>query len=200
MEVVAIETAHQCVVTWTWATICLRTEDKGKRSGLCSHRTLLVLVTAAVHKGPVRPHVPVSDGGSGRTRSGMWTYWSFLLRAFTAVGVFDLSCREEVEPAGAAEENPRPVVDDTKVGRCVKTLYLAVGVDRALPSILIIIQPAADAPPLPRLTLPYKVIKSLDGEVYRNLEFDVWQDTCKGNVLRPHPRRNHSLAHCVRAQ
>ncbi|KAM9769943.1 LOW QUALITY PROTEIN: putative bifunctional UDP-N-acetylglucosamine transferase and deubiquitinase ALG13, partial [Menidia menidia] len=31
----------------------------------------------------------------------------------------------------------------------------------------------------PRLCLPYKVMKSLDGEVYRNLEFDVWQDTCK---------------------
>uniref|UniRef100_A0A4W6DM30 ubiquitinyl hydrolase 1 n=1 Tax=Lates calcarifer TaxID=8187 RepID=A0A4W6DM30_LATCA len=29
------------------------------------------------------------------------------------------------------------------------------------------------------LSLPYKVMKSLDGEVYRNLEFDVWQDTCK---------------------
>uniref|UniRef100_A0A3Q2CJN8 ubiquitinyl hydrolase 1 n=1 Tax=Cyprinodon variegatus TaxID=28743 RepID=A0A3Q2CJN8_CYPVA len=30
-----------------------------------------------------------------------------------------------------------------------------------------------------RLSLPYKVLKSLDGDVYRNLEFDVWQDTCK---------------------
>uniref|UniRef100_A0A3P8NMS4 ubiquitinyl hydrolase 1 n=1 Tax=Astatotilapia calliptera TaxID=8154 RepID=A0A3P8NMS4_ASTCA len=29
------------------------------------------------------------------------------------------------------------------------------------------------------LSLPYKVMKSLDGDVYRNLEFDVWQDTCK---------------------
>ena len=24
-------------------------------------------------------------------------------------------------------------------------------------------------------------MKSLDGDVYRNLEFDVWQDTCKGS-------------------
>uniref|UniRef100_A0A3B5APQ8 ubiquitinyl hydrolase 1 n=1 Tax=Stegastes partitus TaxID=144197 RepID=A0A3B5APQ8_9TELE len=39
--------------------------------------------------------------------------------------------------------------------------------------------PPAEAPPPSRLSLPYKVIKSLDGEVYRNLEFDVWQDTCK---------------------
>ncbi|CAF93332.1 unnamed protein product [Tetraodon nigroviridis] len=30
-----------------------------------------------------------------------------------------------------------------------------------------------------RLSLPYKVMKSLDRDVYRNLEFDVWQDTCK---------------------
>ncbi|XP_028315629.1 putative bifunctional UDP-N-acetylglucosamine transferase and deubiquitinase ALG13 isoform X2 [Gouania willdenowi] len=37
----------------------------------------------------------------------------------------------------------------------------------------------AEAPPLVRLSLPYKVMKSLDGDVYRNLEFDVWQDTCK---------------------
>uniref|UniRef100_A0A3P8TN01 ubiquitinyl hydrolase 1 n=1 Tax=Amphiprion percula TaxID=161767 RepID=A0A3P8TN01_AMPPE len=41
------------------------------------------------------------------------------------------------------------------------------------------VQPPAEAPPPSRLSLPYKVIKSLDGEVYRNLEFDVWQDTCK---------------------
>ncbi|XP_015226921.1 PREDICTED: putative bifunctional UDP-N-acetylglucosamine transferase and deubiquitinase ALG13 [Cyprinodon variegatus] len=38
---------------------------------------------------------------------------------------------------------------------------------------------AAEAPPTCRLSLPYKVLKSLDGDVYRNLEFDVWQDTCK---------------------
>ncbi|XP_047222699.1 putative bifunctional UDP-N-acetylglucosamine transferase and deubiquitinase ALG13 isoform X3 [Girardinichthys multiradiatus] len=37
----------------------------------------------------------------------------------------------------------------------------------------------AEAPPMCRLSLPYKVLKSLDGDVYRNLEFDVWQDTCK---------------------
>ncbi|XP_030002087.1 putative bifunctional UDP-N-acetylglucosamine transferase and deubiquitinase ALG13 [Sphaeramia orbicularis] len=36
-----------------------------------------------------------------------------------------------------------------------------------------------EAPPSCRLCLPYKVMKSLDGDVYRNLEFDVWQDTCK---------------------
>ncbi|XP_047431762.1 putative bifunctional UDP-N-acetylglucosamine transferase and deubiquitinase ALG13 isoform X2 [Mugil cephalus] len=40
-------------------------------------------------------------------------------------------------------------------------------------------KPPAEAPPPSRLSLPYKVMKSLDGEVYRNLEFDVWQDTCK---------------------
>uniref|UniRef100_A0A3B5PXR2 ubiquitinyl hydrolase 1 n=1 Tax=Xiphophorus maculatus TaxID=8083 RepID=A0A3B5PXR2_XIPMA len=39
--------------------------------------------------------------------------------------------------------------------------------------------PPAEAPPTSRLCLPYKVLKSLDGDVYRNLEFDVWQDTCK---------------------
>uniref|UniRef100_A0A3Q3DXL6 ubiquitinyl hydrolase 1 n=1 Tax=Hippocampus comes TaxID=109280 RepID=A0A3Q3DXL6_HIPCM len=41
-------------------------------------------------------------------------------------------------------------------------------------------QPASEAPPPGRLSLPYKVLKSLDGDVYRNVEFDVWQDTCKG--------------------
>uniref|UniRef100_M4A2R3 ubiquitinyl hydrolase 1 n=1 Tax=Xiphophorus maculatus TaxID=8083 RepID=M4A2R3_XIPMA len=40
-------------------------------------------------------------------------------------------------------------------------------------------EPPAEAPPTSRLCLPYKVLKSLDGDVYRNLEFDVWQDTCK---------------------
>uniref|UniRef100_A0A3B4VH42 ubiquitinyl hydrolase 1 n=1 Tax=Seriola dumerili TaxID=41447 RepID=A0A3B4VH42_SERDU len=40
-------------------------------------------------------------------------------------------------------------------------------------------KPPAEAPPPSRLCLTYKVMKSLDGEVYRNLEFDVWQDTCK---------------------
>ncbi|XP_078022695.1 putative bifunctional UDP-N-acetylglucosamine transferase and deubiquitinase ALG13 isoform X2 [Epinephelus lanceolatus] len=60
--------------------------------------------------------------------------------------------REESEPGGAAEEK-RAVVDDVK--------------------------PPAEAPPPSRLSLPFKVMKSLDGDVYRNLEFDVWQDTCK---------------------
>lgn len=41
-------------------------------------------------------------------------------------------------------------------------------------------QPSSDVPPPCRLSLPYKVMKSLDRDVYRNLEFDVWQDTCKG--------------------
>lgn len=53
-----------------------------------------------------------------------------------------------------------------------------------VPDLTSSFQPAADAPLAPRLTLPYKVMKSLDGEVYRNLEFDVWQDTCKGNARR----------------
>uniref|UniRef100_A0A3B4YFP5 ubiquitinyl hydrolase 1 n=1 Tax=Seriola lalandi dorsalis TaxID=1841481 RepID=A0A3B4YFP5_SERLL len=65
----------------------------------------------------------------------------------------DRGQREEVEAGGAAEEKPRAVADDTK--------------------------PPAEAPPPSRLCLTYKVMKSLDGEVYRNLEFDVWQDTCK---------------------
>ncbi|XP_061129231.1 putative bifunctional UDP-N-acetylglucosamine transferase and deubiquitinase ALG13 isoform X1 [Syngnathus typhle] len=41
------------------------------------------------------------------------------------------------------------------------------------------VKPACDAPPPGRLCLPYKVLKSLDGDVYRNVEFDVWQDSCK---------------------
>ncbi|XP_044200091.1 putative bifunctional UDP-N-acetylglucosamine transferase and deubiquitinase ALG13 isoform X1 [Thunnus albacares] len=61
--------------------------------------------------------------------------------------------REESELGGAAEEKHRTVTDDGK--------------------------PPAEAPPPSRLSLPYKVMKSLDGEVYRNVEFDVWQDTCK---------------------
>ncbi|KAJ4922085.1 hypothetical protein JOQ06_026320 [Pogonophryne albipinna] len=60
--------------------------------------------------------------------------------------------REESDPGGAVEEK-RAVPEDT--------------------------EPPAEAPPPSRLSLPYKVMKSLDGEVYRNLEFDVWQDTCK---------------------
>ncbi|XP_069578186.1 putative bifunctional UDP-N-acetylglucosamine transferase and deubiquitinase ALG13 [Brachyistius frenatus] len=65
----------------------------------------------------------------------------------------DRGQREEVESGGAAEDKPRGVMDDMK--------------------------PHGEAPPPSRLSLPYKVMKSLDGEVYRNLEFDVWQDTCK---------------------
>ncbi|KAM8772294.1 putative bifunctional UDP-N-acetylglucosamine transferase and deubiquitinase ALG13 isoform 2-T2 [Acanthopagrus schlegelii] len=65
----------------------------------------------------------------------------------------DRTHREEVELGGAAEERLRAVTDDIK--------------------------PPVEAPPPARLSLSYKVMKSLDGEVYRNLEFDVWQDTCK---------------------
>ncbi|XP_068561442.1 UDP-N-acetylglucosamine transferase subunit ALG13-like isoform X1 [Cebidichthys violaceus] len=61
--------------------------------------------------------------------------------------------REEAESAGAADDKLRTVTAETK--------------------------PPAEAPPPSRLSLPYKVMKSLDGEAYRNLEFDVWQDTCK---------------------
>ncbi|KAK0150305.1 putative bifunctional UDP-N-acetylglucosamine transferase and deubiquitinase ALG13 [Merluccius polli] len=35
------------------------------------------------------------------------------------------------------------------------------------------------AEPAGRLGLPYKVLKSLDAELYRNLEFDVWHETRK---------------------
>ncbi|XP_029706440.1 putative bifunctional UDP-N-acetylglucosamine transferase and deubiquitinase ALG13 isoform X5 [Takifugu rubripes] len=60
--------------------------------------------------------------------------------------------REESEVGGASEEK-LSVSDDAK--------------------------PPSEAPPLSRLSLPYKVMKSLDRDVYRNLEFDVWQDNCK---------------------
>ncbi|KAM8878178.1 putative bifunctional UDP-N-acetylglucosamine transferase and deubiquitinase ALG13 isoform 3-T3 [Spinachia spinachia] len=60
--------------------------------------------------------------------------------------------REEPESCGAADDKLRGVTAE---------------------------KPPAEAPPPPRLSLPYKVMKSLDGEAYRNLEFDVWQDTCK---------------------
>lgn len=49
-------------------------------------------------------------------------------------------------------------------------------------SVTPIAQPPSEAPPLSRLSLPYKVMKSLDRDVYRNLEFDVWQDNCKGKL------------------
>ncbi|XP_068607357.1 putative bifunctional UDP-N-acetylglucosamine transferase and deubiquitinase ALG13 [Brachionichthys hirsutus] len=60
--------------------------------------------------------------------------------------------REELE-LGGAEEKLRVSKDDTK--------------------------PPAEAPPPFRLSLPHKVMKSLDVEVYRNLDFELWQDTCK---------------------
>ncbi|XP_037546074.1 putative bifunctional UDP-N-acetylglucosamine transferase and deubiquitinase ALG13 [Nematolebias whitei] len=63
----------------------------------------------------------------------------------------DRGHREEVEAGGTAED--RSPAEDMKA--------------------------PAEAPPPSRLSLPYKVLKSLDGDVYRNLEFDVWQDTCK---------------------
>ncbi|KAM9857045.1 putative bifunctional UDP-N-acetylglucosamine transferase and deubiquitinase ALG13 [Aulostomus maculatus] len=64
----------------------------------------------------------------------------------------DRGHREEVESGGTPEEKLRPT-DDSK--------------------------PPVEAPPPSRLSLPFKVVKSLDGDVYRNVEFDVWQDTCK---------------------
>ncbi|KAM9363222.1 LOW QUALITY PROTEIN: putative bifunctional UDP-N-acetylglucosamine transferase and deubiquitinase ALG13 [Symphorus nematophorus] len=65
----------------------------------------------------------------------------------------DRGHKEESEVGGASDEKLRPVMDESK--------------------------PPAEALPPSRLSLPYKVMKSLDGEVYRNLEFDVWHDTCK---------------------
>ncbi|XP_058495765.1 putative bifunctional UDP-N-acetylglucosamine transferase and deubiquitinase ALG13 isoform X2 [Solea solea] len=65
----------------------------------------------------------------------------------------DRGQREEAESVGAVDDKHRSMMDDTK--------------------------PPAEAPPPSRLSLPYKVIKSLDRDIYRNLEFDVWQDTCK---------------------
>ncbi|KAM3624481.1 uncharacterized protein V6R79_024007 [Siganus canaliculatus] len=65
----------------------------------------------------------------------------------------DRVTREELESGGTTEDKFRAVAEETK--------------------------PHAEALPTARLSLPYKVMKSLDGEIYRNLEFDVWQDTCK---------------------
>ncbi|XP_070838719.1 putative bifunctional UDP-N-acetylglucosamine transferase and deubiquitinase ALG13 [Chaetodon trifascialis] len=65
----------------------------------------------------------------------------------------DRGHREELESGGAAEDKAGALTDDSK--------------------------PPAEALPPSRLSLSFKVMKSLDGEVYRNLEFDVWQDTCK---------------------
>ncbi|XP_008314559.1 putative bifunctional UDP-N-acetylglucosamine transferase and deubiquitinase ALG13 isoform X2 [Cynoglossus semilaevis] len=64
----------------------------------------------------------------------------------------DRGQREEAGSGGMVEDKLRAVVDDLKPSEAV------------LPT---------------KLSLPYKVIKSLDPDVYRNLEFDVWQDTCK---------------------
>ncbi|CAJ1052756.1 putative bifunctional UDP-N-acetylglucosamine transferase and deubiquitinase ALG13 isoform X1 [Xyrichtys novacula] len=68
-------------------------------------------------------------------------------------GLEDRGHREESEEGGASEDKLRAVADEVKS--------------------------PAEAPPPSRLSLPYKVMKSLDWEVYRNVEFDVWQDTCK---------------------
>ncbi|KAM3865331.1 putative bifunctional UDP-N-acetylglucosamine transferase and deubiquitinase ALG13 [Diretmus argenteus] len=65
----------------------------------------------------------------------------------------DRAQREELELGGAAEDKGRALTDDSKA--------------------------CAEPAPSPRLCLPYKVLKSLDGELYRNLEFDVWHDTRK---------------------
>ncbi|XP_034043541.1 putative bifunctional UDP-N-acetylglucosamine transferase and deubiquitinase ALG13 [Thalassophryne amazonica] len=65
----------------------------------------------------------------------------------------DHGLREEQEVGGASEDKSRVLTDDGKV--------------------------SAETMPSSRLCLQYKVMKSLDGDVYRNLEFDVWQDTCK---------------------
>lgn len=52
-------------------------------------------------------------------------------------------------------------------------------------TVALIGQHGGEAPPqTARLSLPYKVLRSLDAEVYRNVEFDVWQDTCKGETGR----------------
>lgn len=34
-----------------------------------------------------------------------------------------------------------------------------------------------------KILLPYKVLRSLDPEIYRNVEFDVWLESRKGNIL-----------------
>ncbi|XP_032381293.1 putative bifunctional UDP-N-acetylglucosamine transferase and deubiquitinase ALG13 isoform X1 [Etheostoma spectabile] len=65
----------------------------------------------------------------------------------------DLCHREESKSGGASEKKLEAVIYDSK--------------------------PPEEAPPSSRLSLPYKVMKSLDGKRYRNLEFDVWLDTCK---------------------
>uniref|UniRef100_A0A8B9GXN3 ubiquitinyl hydrolase 1 n=1 Tax=Astyanax mexicanus TaxID=7994 RepID=A0A8B9GXN3_ASTMX len=42
-------------------------------------------------------------------------------------------------------------------------------------------QKAPEAPM--KLSLPYKVLKALEPEMYRNVEFDVWQDSRKGTLV-----------------
>uniref|UniRef100_A0A3P8WZ28 ubiquitinyl hydrolase 1 n=1 Tax=Cynoglossus semilaevis TaxID=244447 RepID=A0A3P8WZ28_CYNSE len=69
----------------------------------------------------------------------------------------DRGQREEAGSGGMVEDKLRAVVDDLKVRELGPS-------EAVLPT---------------KLSLPYKVIKSLDPDVYRNLEFDVWQDTCK---------------------
>lgn len=39
----------------------------------------------------------------------------------------------------------------------------------------------SQAPDQVKLSLPYKVLKALDAEIYRNVEFDVWHDGRKGD-------------------
>ncbi|KAI3352693.1 hypothetical protein L3Q82_020181 [Scortum barcoo] len=91
----------------------------------------------------------------------------------------DRGHREEAESGGATEEKPRAVTDNTKVGGSDVMMTPQVkGLEELLSRANKTVFPA-EAPPPSRLSLPYKVMKSLDGEVYRNLEFDVWQDTCK---------------------
>ena len=48
--------------------------------------------------------------------------------------------------------------------------------------VVFVVQPPAEAPPPSRLSLPYKVMKSLASDVYRNVEYDVWRETRKGNM------------------
>lgn len=40
-------------------------------------------------------------------------------------------------------------------------------------------------PENPKMPFPYKVLKALDPEIYRNIEFDVWLDSRKGILNWP---------------
>ncbi|KAM7394869.1 hypothetical protein PAMP_021644 [Pampus punctatissimus] len=84
--------------------------------------------------------------------------------------------REESESGGAADDKHRGMTDD---GKSSDDSSPAEILRRQSPHSLLFVQSPAEAPAPSRLSLPYKVMKSLDGEVYRNVEFDVWQDTCK---------------------